>query len=69
MAYFYPDFRAAELSEAYPEWDVWYVHPITGTITWHTKPKGAPIATHDAESSDALENWLRLQPAPEKASP
>jgi hypothetical protein len=54
--------RLAGLRAGYPEWDVWHVRVLIGPDVWCCKPKGAPVATRQESSPDALEKWLGDQP-------
>jgi hypothetical protein len=44
------------------KWDVWKVPRTLGPTAWCVKPKGAQIATHNEDSAEALDTWLREQP-------
>jgi len=60
------DRQQAILAIVFPAWDVWYVRPVYGAITWHARPKGHPVATVDASSSRELDQKIRA--AGEEAS-
>ncbi len=57
------DQQLAILRPNYPHWDLWYVPLFVGGVTWCAKPKGAPIATINADSPEHLIEAIREQEA------
>jgi hypothetical protein len=49
------DQQKAALQGRFPQWDVWYVQKFPVGYTWHARPKGAPVATINAESVEELD--------------
>ena len=49
------DGQKYQLMSLHPGWQIWYVpkFPQRG-YTWHARPKGAPAATHSADSPEEL---------------
>ena len=50
------DEQLAILEARHSGWDVWFVSrfPHKG-VTWHARPKGAPVATVEADTPDELD--------------
>jgi len=50
------DQQLAVLRPMYPRWDIWTVRNIypKPSYTWCARPKGAPVATVNAESPEDL---------------
>lgn len=55
--------RIAELRPRYPKWDIWYVPLYPTGTAWCAKPVGAPTATINADSPEALVTAIREQEA------
>jgi hypothetical protein len=55
MAGDFADDTLAMLRPLYPRWDIWTVRIATARqIVWCARPKGAPVATINADSPEAL---------------
>jgi hypothetical protein len=54
--------QLAILRPMYPRWDIWTVRLITARQTvWCARPKGAPVATINTDSPEALVAEIREQ--------
>jgi hypothetical protein len=54
--------QLAALKPRYPDWDLWIVHVFKPrSVTWCAKPSGAPVATINASSPEALIAEIREQ--------
>lgn len=61
------DEQLAILEARHPGWEIWHVSrfPYTG-VTWHARPKGAPVATVEAETPEALSAAILAAEAAER---
>jgi hypothetical protein len=50
------DDEQERLSQLHQDWDMWFVSrfPHKG-VTWHARPRGAPVATVEADTPDELD--------------
>lgn len=53
------DIRRDELAEMFPGHDIWTVrNSACRHVSWHSRPKGHPIATLNADSAEELQAEL-----------
>jgi hypothetical protein len=52
----YEDIKRDELAELFSGHDIWTVRYTTCRhVSWHSRPKGHPVATLSADSADELQ--------------
>lgn len=62
------DIRRDELAALFPGHDIWTVRNVTCRhVSWHSRPKGHPIATLSANSADELQADLAEETAEREA--
>jgi hypothetical protein len=60
------DIRRDELAALFPGHDIWTVRNATCRhVSWHSRPKGHPVATLSADSADELQAELAEEVAAE----
>lgn len=53
------DQQLGTLTRQYPRWDIWFVRPVYGSVSWHARRKGHRIAEINASSPDELAGKIR----------
>jgi hypothetical protein len=62
----YEDIKCDELAELFPSHDIWTVRNATCRhVSWHSRPKGHPVATLSANSADELQAAIAQELAAE----